>query len=392
MKLLFSIPGGFHWRELVLPLHSLLEADTAVTKILCVTPGAPRHAAIFTGYSDKFEFTANPADAAGTEALLSVFAPDVVITTTAGLDHRDTPLLSAAQRLGIRTFTFIASWDNVWKIERFIREHKPIVLADRLAVWNTMMTDHLRRLFPDLSPERIIRPGVPRFDYFFDQKNIPAKNDLYRRLAFDQPDRPLIHLSTTELYPMDYLAASLRAAIHNQTITGQPYLLATVHPGGNLARHQSLERYGVVVRYAFGRRDEAPIPEFRYAPRVQDILDQVALFTYSSVLINHSSTTAIESLIAGVPVINVRYGQPLDWWRWHRSMVYRDFNEHYQDILQGNGTTVVNNSRQLISAVSEALVNPEKKHEQRAATVRRMITATDGMAAARMLAAIKDLA
>jgi hypothetical protein len=390
MKLIFSIPSGFHWRELVLPLHYLIEADADITAVLCVTPGAAEKDQIFQGYSPKFSFVPVPAGSSGYDALIADFAPDIVVTTTSGLDGRDTPLLLAAQKAGVKTFTFIASWDNVWKMERFVREGKQLAIAERLAVWNEMMRSHVKRLFPDIADERILLPGVPRFDFFLDKAVIPSKQELYDQLGLEDVSRPLIHLSTTELYPMDYLAKTLRQAVDGGKIPGNPYLLATVHPGGNRQRHQSLETYGVIVRYAFGRKDAITTPEFRYAPTMQDIWHHVALYTHSAVLINHSSTTAIESLLADVPVINVRYGQAFDWWRWYRSMVYRDFNEHYKDILANNGTTVVGSASQLIAATVEAMQQPERKKEERLATVRRMITHVDGQSSARMLAAIKE--
>lgn len=391
MKLLFSIPSGFHWRELVLPLHPLLEADASIEAVVCVTPAAGIHTQVFTGYSAKFSFVENKKDVREYEQLLAQLKPDVVITTTSGLDERDVPLLQAAKKQTIPTFTFIASWDNVWKMERFVNQNKQLVLADRLAVWNTMMKNHLLRVFPAMQEAAIVLPGVPRFDFFYNTALRPSREHLYKRLGLEDTSRPFIHFSTTELYPMDYLLAAVQTAVGSGAIPKNPYLVATVHPGGGITAHKGLERYGAQVLYAFGRRQEISLPSFRYAPLLDDIYDQVALFAQGAVLVNHSSTTAIESLLVDVPVINVRYGKQFDWWRWYRSMVYRDFQQHYRDITDGGATTIVGSPRQLVKAAANALTHPEWQRLERQLTVEKMTAHTGGGASQRMLEAIKSL-
>src|SRR3989344_8631530 len=112
MNIIFSVPSGFHARELLTPLKPLLDADTSIGHVYCLTPGAPFRKELFSDYGDKFTFIANPLDEAGHRQLISELAPDIVVTNTSGLDLHDTPILKAALALNIPTLTFIASWDN----------------------------------------------------------------------------------------------------------------------------------------------------------------------------------------------------------------------------------------------------------------------------------------
>lgn len=389
MHLAFSVPSGFHARELLLPLKPLLEHDNAIKHITVITPGAPFKEEIFPTYGEKFSFVNNPTTPEDHERLLQQLQPSLVITTTSGLDTKDVPILEAARHRNVPTFTFIASWDNVWKMERLKNKSRSPglpagrqVIANHLAVWNAMMRDRLLRVFPDVAPERITITGAPRLDFFYHHDRIPNRADLLAKLGF-QSDARLIHLATTELYPSDYILKTL-APLPIQ-------IYVSVHPGGDLAKHKAYaEPAGAVVRYSFGRQEHASLPAFLYNPGLDDIYMLIALFKHTDVLVNHSSTVAIESLIADRPVINVKYGRHFDWWRWYRSMVYRDFQQHYADLVSDGATRIVYNAKQLVHAVQNYLEHPEQQRTARAATVKKMITVTDGTTSQKMLGLIKS--
>jgi hypothetical protein len=390
MKLLFSVPTGYHLRELLLPLKDFLTNDTAIEKVIVVTPGATVKDTLFPNWPSKFEFVDNPPDISGHEELMEHYQPDLAITDTVGHDEKDYPILRAAQQKNIHTLTFIASWDNVWKIERLLKTPNRVALADHFIVWNQMMKDHMLRIFPDIQPERITIIGSPRLDYYWHSDKIPTKQQLYQTLGIADTSSPLIHFSTTELYPMDYIVAAVRQAMDKGTVPKNLALLATVHPGGNLARHESLKQYGAMVRFAFGRQTTAAHPAFTYNPTLPEIYNSIALYKHTAVLVNHSSTTALESLVADVPVINVKYGQPLDWWHWYRSMVYRDFQQHYADVVSDGATSVVKSSAQLIAATNSYLKDPSLHHTERQKTIKKMITAVDGTASQKVFEVIKQ--
>ena len=388
MKITLSVPSGFHARELLLPLKPFFEKDNAFEKIVCITPGAVNRSAIFPDYGSLFEFVENPTTAKKHEDLLKNLSPDLVVTTTAGLDAKDVDILLAAKKLNIKTFTFVASWDNVWKMERLKQFGKPYVLADHLAVWNNMMKEHLLRAFPELQENQVSISGAPRLDYFWHHDQIPSKDDLYAYLGISDSAKKLIHVATTELYPMDYLVQALAKA----KLPCPIQLYASVHPGGDIKKHERYaNKYNVSLKYSFGRQENAAHPDFRYNPSLKDIYMLVALFKHSSVLVNHSSTVAIESFAANVPVINVKYGKSFDWWRWYRSMVYRDFQQHYNDIVNDGATKVVTNKKQLINALRNYLQHPEEDQQNRAKTLQKMIMITDGTASEKMYMFIKSL-
>lgn len=393
LTIALSAPTGFNARELLLPLKNHLEKDAEITDIVCISPAAVFKDQIFAGYSAKFTFIPQPGNANAMRELVQKYSINIVVTPTTGLDPNDVPILEGAALAGCPTLTFISSWDNVYKMERGIKQGRPFVIPDYFVVWNTYMKDHVLRLFPQLSAVMVRSIGVPRFDLFAQKNVLPSRAELLKHLSIPDDGGKLVHIATTELYPMEYIIRTLaHFTAHNQL--GFPiHLFASVHPGGELQNHLPYaRRYSIPVRYSFGRQEQAPLPEFLYNPTIDDMRLSAALFTHSDLLVNHSSTTAIESLLADVPVINVKYGRSFDWWRWFRSMVYRDFNEHYKLIVDSNGTTVVHNARQLQQAVTHALLHPEFKRAERAAAAIKLVTTTDGTAGSKLVAAIKEMA
>ena len=369
----------------MLPLRRHLEANASISEVHVVTPAAPIASDVFQEFGAKFFYHENPKDDNGHKELFASLKPDVVITNTVGHDALDEPILRIAKEMKIPTVTFIASWDNVWKIGRLIDSKIPISIADRFIVWNSMMKEHLMRIFPDITEDRIAIIGAPRLDYFSQKEKIASKEEVYTQFGFTDITRPFIHIATTELYPMEYIVKTIRTNIDSGVIPNNPYIYASVHPGGSLEKYKPFEQYGVTVRFSSGRREDITLPSFRYAPKDADIFFLAGVFTHASVLINHSSTVALESLITGVPVINVKYGKTFDFWNWRRSMVYRDFQQHYDDLISDGATYIASSKKELIAAVVDAHNNPHAKDAARKVTVQKMITTTDGTASEKVL-------
>ena len=149
------------------------------------------------------------------------------------------------------------------------------------------------------------------------------------------------------------------------------------------------EAYGFVLRFSPGRHEQAPHPDFRYNPSLQDMLLLASLFKETDVMVNLSSTVALESCFADRPTICAFFGKPWDWLTWYRSMVVRDFKEHYADMLRGGGIAVARNPRQLVQMTREYLETPTKDREGRRRSAEIIATTVAGDASERALKALK---
>ena len=247
MKLLISAPSGFNAREILLPLASLLETDSEIDSVVVVTPAADLRQELFPSFSNKFTFIKNLASAEEYESKFKGLSIDVVLTPTNGLDPNDTLILRAAKGAGIATCTFVASWDNVYKMERAVWTGRDSVLPDYLGVWNEMMQRHALRLYPGLTENKVRIIGTPRFDFFTQAEKIPDSESLRRYIGLPE-DGTLIHCATTELYPFDYVVSAIDRASKGSEIKNKLHMYASVHPGGDIGKHEGYKKYGAMVQ------------------------------------------------------------------------------------------------------------------------------------------------
>lgn len=389
-----SVPSGAHHRSFLQPMRDLFLEQTDWT-FLVITPGAPWAGRLFpaTEYPrNRFAFVEN----AEAESLLARNRPALVVTTTAGLDPTDPPILDAAKKRGVRTVTVMEGWDNARKMDRVNRGlgkgGQRIVIPDHLIAWNTIMAADLLRFLPGLRPDQISAIGAPRLDYFGPRyaETLPSPEDTLRFFGL-RPGAPVLHLATTELYDHGHVARAIGEAKQRGDLPADLQLYASVHPGGKMERHRSwAERYGFVLRYSPGRREDAPHPDFRYHPTREDMLHLVAFFTCTDVLVNLSSTVALESCLADRPTICAFFGKPFDWWGWNRSMVVRDFHQHYADLLRGGGIAVARNPRELVRTITTYLRDPARDRDGRRRSAETIATTLAGDASDRVLRVLRE--
>jgi len=365
-------------------------------QFLVITPGTPWSDELFpsTDYPrDRYSFAENRS----ADSVLKQRRPHLVVTTTAGLDPADPPLLESARAHGLPTATIIESWDNVRKMDRIQRglgkSGQRVILPDHLLVWNDIMKQELLCYFPSVKEEQISVVGAPRLDYFGPKyaEKLPPRE---QALAFFglRPEGRVLHLATTELYDHGHLAQAIGEAKQRGDLPDDLQLYASVHPGGKMERHRPwAEKYGFTIRFSPGRHEPAPHPDFRYNPTHEDMLTLVALFKETNVAVNLSSTVALESCMADRPVVCAFFGKTFDWLRWRRSMVVRDFREHYADLLRGGGIAVARNPRQLIQTIHAYLDNQTKDHQGRRRSAEIIATTLAGDASDRVLAVLNTL-
>ncbi len=394
-----SVPSGSHHRAFLQPLRDLLVARKD-WRYLILSPGAPWAEEFFPASAyprEQFSFAKTtpeglqtPEARARLQTTYAQHRPSLVLTTTTGLNAVDGPILAVAKNLGVRTCTYIESWDNIWKMAQRRDEQ---VIPDHLIVWNNIMKEHLLREFPALTQDRVSVTGAPRLDYFARRDAIPTREQLFTYLGLD-PTKRLLHLATVELYDMSHVAEQIGRAKQEGTLPGDLQLYASMHPGsGKPERHRPwAEKYGYTLRYSFGRRDAAPHPGFRFNPTMQEMLMLVALWKQTDVMVNFSSTAALESMLADCPTICALYGKPWDWFTWRHSAVVRDFQEHYRDLVRGGGVRVVTRRRDLLPTIHDSLANPARDRDHRRRSCATIMTTLAGDASEKTFDVICSLA
>lgn len=103
--------------------------------------------------------------------------PDFVFCTNQRPVLAIAPLL-AAQELGIRTATFIFSWDNLPKATM-------VVETDFYFVWSEHMKKELLHYYPDIKENQIFVTGTPQFESHFDINSTVTKKEFFEKYNLD---------------------------------------------------------------------------------------------------------------------------------------------------------------------------------------------------------------
>lgn len=142
------------------------------------------------------------------KAQLMVHQPDLVFCTNPRPSQAIAPLL-AAQDLGIKTASFIFSWDNLPKATTVIE-------PDYYFVWSAYMKMELLKYCPYVNEDQILVTGTPQFESHFDKNLVQPKEAFFKTYGLDLEKKYIcfsgddIVTSPLDQYYLEDLAVSVR--------------------------------------------------------------------------------------------------------------------------------------------------------------------------------------
>ncbi|HKX26253.1 MAG TPA: CDP-glycerol glycerophosphotransferase family protein [Blastocatellia bacterium] len=313
---------------------------------------------------------------------LQATIPDVMITT-GSFRYEEPAVAAAALKLGIPTLTFITSWDNPSTKNRLVFKY------DGYLAWSEQMRQDLYQFFPYTRQAPVYIVGAPQFDVFYQSRFHHSREAFCRRQRVD-PERPIIlyALGSPNLFREHDTVCYLADRVARGEL-GEVQLLIRPHPlhdkGLDLA---SLNRWG--ARVVVQDPGQAGLSVPARAQNEEQICDWVNTFRHAAVIVNLSSTAAIDAAICDKPVVNLDYdpepGQP-------RQLLVKEINHawaHFKPIAESGGMWLVNNPAEMVEAVKTYLERPELHREQRRAMAEHVCGFLDGRCGERMAEAILE--
>jgi UDP-N-acetylglucosamine 2-epimerase len=162
--------------------------------------------------------------------------------------------------------------------------------ADQIAVWGE--ADHRRLICTGVPSERITVTGNPRFDHLAQPTSSETVKALLSSLGL-QADCPII-LVTTQHDSLEASRQQLSAVIQAAAGLPQHQIVVKLHPA------EAFDPYRRMLREL----------EASHLHLVRDV-DLFTLLEASAVLITRFSTTGLEAMLIGKPVISLNFsGQP----------------------------------------------------------------------------------
>jgi hypothetical protein len=308
--------------------------------------------------------------------------PDVVITT-GPFQYEQPAVVAAARNLGIPVLAFIPSWDNVSTKNRMVFKY------DGFIAWSDQTREDLHRFYPDSCEVPIYVVGAAQFDVFF-QKRFHLTREAFCADSGLRPELPIIvyAVGSPNFLKEHHGALDMAARVARGDL-GDVQMIVRPHPlhDNGAMESQLREFYPRVVVQKTAQVDLA------LNARSQDecqIKEWVNTFRHADVVINLSSTVAVDAAILDRPVVNLDYdpepGQP-------NQRLVKDVNHswtHFKPIAESGGVWLANDPEEVVEAVTTYLSNPGLHRDRRRWIAEYVCQHLDGRSGERMAEAILD--
>jgi hypothetical protein len=315
--------------------------------------------------------------------LLRELDPSLVFNCSHVHSHNAIHAVEAAQWLGIKTATFIFSWDNLTSQGRIMPPY------DYYLVWNEAIRDQLLDIYDAVRPQQVFVTGTPQFDFHFRSEFFWTREEFCERIGAD-PLRPIVLYSTGMANHMPgepEIVEGIAKLLSKMTDLGLPQLVVRVYPKDRSRRFDEVQR-----RYPEVIFPVVPWEEAWLTPSFEDTYQLVNMLRHATVGINVASTVSLELCMFDKPVINVGYNPPsvdkevVDYMR------YYDF-DHYRPLVQSGAVMLAKSELELCSMLRDAIINPSADTARRQNLIKGMFGKTlDGHSATRVADRLLDLA
>ncbi len=285
--------------------------------------------------------------------------PDILFFT-----HQRPPYLApldhAAKKLGIKTCSFIFSWDNLPSKGRMAAPF------DAFLVWSQLMKDELYYFYPKTKKQQVEVVGTPQFEPYVLDRHASSHESFFERFSLNSNLKTICYscgdVSTSKndgLY-----IETIAKAIDNGNIPKANFIVRT-SPAEDGSRFSAIKTKFPFIIWNFPKweltRENHPEPWSQRVPLKEDITDLRALLHYCDLNVNMCSTMGIDFMLFDKPIINPVFGN-------EENGLYNDQKYlrygHYERVVQSGAVAVVKDEEELVEAINYSLENPLARLKQ----------------------------
>lgn len=283
------------------------------------------------------------------QELIKAMNPDVVFCTHQRALKAPTVFI-AANDLGISTVTVIYSWDNIPKARLALR-------ANKYLVWSSYMKNELERMYPEISPEKIIITGTPQFEFYKDSNNIIERSKFYEIHGLD-PNKKLICFSGDDVKTSPYDPYYLNDLAESLVKMDDKYQIIFRRCPVDLSKRYEW----VLQKFPYLIKEVPPLWNFNSKiwtavyPVYDDIKLLVSLARYCDVVINVGSTMAFDFGMFQKPCIYINYDHKPDK-NWSVETIYN--YQHFRSMSTKKAVYWLSSKDEIAQLISEVMNNPK---------------------------------
>lgn len=285
------------------------------------------------------------------EALLKESKPDIVFNASHIHNPSSYNLLYAVKKLGLKTATFLFSWDNLTSQGRIIPEY------DYYFTWNEKIKKDLLRIYPFIKSDEVFVTGTPQFDFHFKDEFLWKKGKLYEFLNIPKHKKIVLYSTGMAYYvPKESIIVEEIDKVL-QEIDEDLQLVVRIYAKDDNTPYYVLKE----------KNKRINIPdhfwELNYmTPTFKDLSLFNSLLNHCELGINVASTVSLDLAVLNKPVINIAFNPPnVDIYPNNYEKIY-EF-DHYKPIIASGAIALARSPQELKTQIQQYL-NDKTTHEK----------------------------
>lgn len=294
------------------------------------------------------------------EAALKRNEPDVLFFTHQRPPYV-VPLVVAADKLKIKTGSFIFSWDNLASKGRMAAKFQFYF------VWSDLMKKELQHFYPKIDKKEIQVVGTPQFEPYVLDRYKTNRLEFYEKFNLNKSFKTLCYscgdISTSEndsLY-IETIAEGMEQDLFEEKLN----FIVRTSPAEEPTRFEYLQQKYPFIIWNFPTWELArvghPEPWSQRTPSEDDLTDLRMILEYSDLGINMCSTMSLDFMHFDKPVINPVFGNK-------RNGLYNDQRflsyAHYKRVVESGAVAIAKNKDELVLVINNSLKNPARRIEE----------------------------
>lgn len=280
---------------------------------------------------------------------------------------KDRQIIYSCKKYKIPVVALVHSWDNL--VSKGWLPASP----DRLLVWNKFMAREAE-LLHNIPAQNIAVVGGPQFELYRKIARTVERSEFLKRFDLSPESNIITYTGCAEwLFPdEEHLVRHLLNKIKRGEF-GDSTLIFRLHPTeARSARY--VEKYqdpSLPIRVV--QPDSMFAAQNTWSVGSPDSIQAfVEMMVFSDLIVNMSSTIVLDAICFDTPVICTKFNFDHDQNAWNAA--YNNFlTDHYKPIVQSDAVSFPQSSKELDSAIREALENPAQRSKARRALAEELI-------------------
>jgi hypothetical protein len=262
------------------------------------------------------------------------------------------PLIHQAEKLKIKTVSFIFSWDNLASKGRMAGNF------DYYLVWSNLMKSDLLQFYKSVKPHQIEVVGTPQFEPYVLERYKTSKAYFYKTFDLDSTLPVILFTCNDSSSKNDPFYLEILAD-YIATTKIKANLIVRTSPADAPTRFLYLQEKYPFIKWNIPdwklTRENHAEPWTQRVPEFNDVVNLKSLLQYCDVLINVLSTTILDGFLFDKPAICPVFGSKergLD--SMEKYLIYA----HLKQVEESESVMIIKEEIKFMEIVNAVLKNP----------------------------------